>query len=217
MNGIVLIGSGGHCASVLDSLKSNNIFDRIEIADLPESIGKEISGIEIKYTDDDLQSLYDSGIENVFITLGSHTDTCIRRKLYEKAKEIGFKFPNVIDKTAVVSGSSLLGTGVFVGKNAVINANSKIGDNVIINTGAIIEHDSYIGDFSHIAVGAVLCGNVNVGTDTFIGANSTVIQNISTGNNCVVGAGSLVRHRVCDYQKFLGGDTKKLNYVPMVA
>lgn len=204
MNGIVLIGGGGHCASVLDSLKSNNIFGRIEVADLPESIGKEISGIEIKYTDDDLQYLYDSGIENAFITLGSLTDTCIRRKLCEKAKEIGFKFPNVIDNTAVVSESSSLGNGIFVGKSAVINVNSKIGDNVIINTGAIIEHDSHIGDFSHIAVGAVLCGNVNVGTDTFIGANSTVIQNITIGNNCVVGAGCTVRHTLKSTDRFVG-------------
>lgn len=204
MNGIVLIGGGGHCASVLDSLKSNNIYDQIEIADLPVSIGKEISGIEIKYTDDDLQSLYDSGIENAFITLGSLTDTCIRRKLYEKAKDIGFKFPNVIDKTAVVSGSSLLGTGIFVGKNAVINANSEIGDNVIINTGAVIEHDSHIGDFSHVAVGAVVCGSVTIGTDTFIGANSTVIQNITIGNNCVVGAGCTVRHNLKSTDRFVG-------------
>ncbi|MFU7517971.1 serine acetyltransferase, partial [Clostridium sp. HCS.1] len=60
------------------------------------------------------------------ISLGSIGDTSVRRKIYENLKSIGFKFPSIIDKPAIVSKNSTIEEGVFIGKGAIVNSNATI-------------------------------------------------------------------------------------------
>lgn len=192
MNGLVLIGGGGHCKSIIDSLLENNNYDDIVITDPGAEVGSKIMGIELVGTDDCLKELYEKGYKDAFISIGSIKNTIVRRKIYDNAKIIGFSFPSIIDKTAIVSRFSHIDSGVFIGKNAVVNAEAHIGKQCIINSSSLIEHECLIGDFTHVAVGAVICGKVNVGNDCFIGANATVIHEISIGERAVVAAGSII-------------------------
>lgn len=193
MNGkIVLIGGGGHCRSVIDTLLRNNDCDSIVITDQEIPAGTEILGCEVVGNDGLLPELLEKGYENAFITVGSVKSTDVRRRLYEKVCGLGFSVVNVIDPSAAVSDFCRLGKGVFIGKNAAVNADADIGDCAIINTGAIVEHECSIGAFSHISVGAKLCGNVAVGCDTLVGAGAVVIQGIRLGDRVIIGAGSTV-------------------------
>ena len=189
---IVLIGGGGHCKSVLDSLLKKNEYDEIVITDHDIPAGSEIFGCKVVGNDDILSQLLKEGFTDAFITVGSIKSTALRRKLYKLAVDIGFNIVNVIDSSAVVSDHCRLGYGIFIGKNVVINADAQIGDCAIINTGAIIEHECTVGDFTHISVGAKLCGNVCVGEDSLVGAGTTVIQGVHIGSNVIIGAGSTV-------------------------
>lgn len=189
---IVLIGGGGHCKSVLDSLLSCHLYDEIVITDYEIPAGRTILGCKVVGNDDILPSLFQKGYTDAFITVGSIKSTAVRRKLHALVTEIGFTIVNVIDSSAVVSEHCKLGTGIFIGKNAVVNADAEIGDCAIINTGAIIEHECRVGSFSHISVGAKLCGNVSVGSDSLVGAGSTVIQGLQIGDHAIIGAGSVV-------------------------
>ena len=189
---IVLIGGGGHCKSVLDSLLSLNRYGEIVITDHDIPAGTEIFGCKVVGNDDMLPQLFKDGFTDAFITVGSIKSTALRRRLYRLAVGIGFDMVNIIDGSAAVSNHCKLGRGIFFGKNAVINADAHVGDCAIINTGAIIEHECGVGDFAHISVGARLCGNVCVGDDTFVGAGSTVIQGVHIGSKAIIGAGSTV-------------------------
>lgn len=189
---IVLIGGGGHCRSVLDTLLRNGDYRDIVITDNNVPEGTKISGCNVVGNDYILSELLEDGYEYAFITVGSLESTRPRRFLFSKACELGFDIPAVIDRSAVVSEYAKLGNGVFVGKNAVVNAEAVIGDCAIINTGAIVEHECSVGEFTHISVGAKLCGNVIVGSDCLVGAGATVIQGIKIGSNAVIGAGSTV-------------------------
>lgn len=189
---IVLIGGGGHCKSVLDSLLRKQIYDEIVITDNEIPAGTEIMNCKVVGSDDILPSLLEAGFLDAFITVGSIQSTKIRHILFEKARTLGFQMTNVIDPSAVVSEFATLGNGILVGKNAVLNAEVNIADGAIINTSAVIEHESMVGEFSHISVGAKLCGNVRVGDDSFVGAGTVVIQGIKIGNNTIIGAGSTV-------------------------
>ncbi len=195
---IVLIGGGGHCKSVLDTLLRNNEYDEIVITDYDIPVGSEIFGCKVVGNDDLLPKLLEDGFTDAFITVGSIKSTTLRRKLYSLAVETGLNLANIIDSSAVVSEHCRFGKGIFVGKNAVVNADSEIGNCAIINTGAIIEHECRVGEFVHISIGAKLCGNVCIGDDSLIGAGSTVIQGIHIGKNVVIGAGSTVIHNVDD-------------------
>ncbi len=189
---IVLIGGGGHCRSVIDSLKQLNEYIDIVITDPSEPIGREIMGCKVVGNDDALPRLFEEGYTNAFITVGNVNSTDIRQKIRDKVVNFGFEFPVIIDPSAKISKSALIGCGTFVGKNVVVNTDTEVGSHCIINTGAIIEHECMVDDFTHISVGSILCGEVNVGRNSFIGAGSTIIQCLSIGENVVIGANSTV-------------------------
>ena len=197
MEKIILVGGGGHCKSIIDSINGLKKFEIVGIVD--KKYKKNIGlGIDIIGSDEDLNSLYKSGIKNAFIGVGSIGNPNIRIKLYNLLKNLGYTFPVIIDKTAIVSSSAIIEDGVFVGKGAIINTNAVIKKQCIINSGAIVEHDCKINEFVHLAPGATLSGGVSIGERTHIGTNSTIIQNINVGNDVIVGAGSVIVKNIKD-------------------
>lgn len=193
MKKLVLLGAGGHCLSVLSTLKEFREYEDIVILDAAEKCGRTVLGYPVIGTDDKLQDLYQSGYRYAFVAIASIKTTAIRRKLWNRLRETGFQMINVIDPTAIVDSETNIGEGVFIGKKAVVNAGSSIGDMAIINTGAIVEHGCEVGDFAHVSVGTVLCGEVKAASDVFIGANATIFQGIRISRGAVIGAGSIIR------------------------
>ena len=189
---IVLIGGGGHCKSVLNTIYRAGFYDEIAIIDKGYPQIKNILGAPVVGDDDKLPELRETGYTDAFITVGSIKSTVLRHLLREKAVELGFHLPCIVDPSAQISKYVDMGTGIFVGQNAVVNADVRIGDMAIINTGAIIEHECTIGAYSHISVGSKLCGAVFVGEDTLVGAGTVVIQGVRIGAGALIGAGSVV-------------------------
>ena len=186
---ILLIGGGGHCRSVLDSVISTGLYDEAGIIDKEEGI---FDGASVIGTDDDIPALMKDGWTSAVITVGSVGDTATRRRLYEMAKRLGLLLPAVIDPSAIVARGVIVKEGCFVGKRAVVNTGAVLDVCSIINTGAVIEHDCEIGRFAHISPGAVLCGQVKIGENTHIGAGSVLRQQVTVGGNTLIGAGSVV-------------------------
>lgn len=186
---LLLIGGGGHCHSIIDSVIRQNEYDDIGIIDSTNCSYGEISVIG---TDDDIPKLIKDGWNTVFISVGSIGNTKIRRRLYDLIKKENVDIATIIDPSAVIANDIKICKGVFIGKRAIINVNVIIRECAIINSGAIIEHDCNIGAFSHISPGAVLCGSVNIGSDTHIGAGTVIRQEISIGEKTIIGAGSVV-------------------------
>ena len=189
MEDIILIGYGGHAKSVADCIIRQGKYRIVGYTD----IDKSTSAYTYLGNDECLDSIYKNGIKNAVIAIGYMGKGTLRRRLIEKAKEIGFTFPTIIDPSAIVSESADIGEGVFIGKLAVINAEAKIGSFSIINTMALVEHECIVEEYSHVAVAAVLCGNVKVGKDAFIGANATVIQGRQIEAGAIVPAGVTIR------------------------
>ena len=205
-NSLLLIGGGGHCHSVLDSVIANGLYERIGIVD--HNVGNSILGISVVGDDNDLNKLIVDGWSDAFITVGSVGETKIRRRLYEMISQYGFNIPIIIDNSAIVGNGVTINEGVFVGKNAVVNSGSSVGICSIINTGAIVEHDCNISDFCHISSGATLCGGVKIGHNSHVGAGSVVIQSVEIGSDVMVGAGSVVVKNINDGVKAYGNPCK---------
>jgi len=197
-NKLLLVGAGGHCRSVIDSINQEQYSD-IVVIDLPEMVGKDIFSIPIVGTDADIDKLYKNGYQQAIITVGSIGNPNKRISLYKKLKEAGFNFPVIIDPTAIISKKNVrIDEGVFIGKGVIINTGIFIGCFSIINTGVIIDHDCRIGQFTHIAPGVKLSGGVHIQDNVHVGMGACVIQSISIGENTVIGAGSVV---VSDIEK----------------
>lgn len=134
-------------------------------------------------------------IYRYFVAIG---DNEIRCRWYKRLQSSGMVFANIIDKTAIISESAVLGSGNFVGKYAVINAGSVIGDDNIINTRALIEHRCVVGSHTHISTGTVLNGDVCVGDGTFMGSSSVTNGQTHIGAWSIVGSGSAVIRNIGD-------------------
>ena len=209
---LVLVGGGGHCKSVIDSIIKTNEYSEIVITDYSLPQGTLVNGCMIVGDDDCLLELKRSGFQYAFVTTGNVGRPNVRNKLVKKIESLGFEMPIVIDPTAIVSDDVHIGRGTFIGKNAIINTGVKIGNNCIINTGCIVEHESAIGDLCHIATGAVLCGGVRIGDECFIGACSTIIQRICIENGVVVGAGAVVTNGLPEWSTAVGIPAKVVKY-----
>lgn len=207
-NKILLIGGGGHCHSVLDSLLQLDVYSDIGIVDTKENIGKSILSNEIIGTDDDLYNLYKEGYKDAFVTVGSIGNTELRRRLFHLIEMVGYNIPNIIDPSSVVSVNARLGNGIFIGKNVTINTGVEINEGAIINTGSIIEHDCKINKFVHISPGVVLCGDVIIGENTHIGANSIVKQQVSIERDSIIGMGSVVLNNIAENSIAYGNPCK---------
>ncbi|MGE3475495.1 MAG: acetyltransferase [Rhodospirillaceae bacterium] len=145
------------------------------------------------------QSLLDRAAEGLVVVnaLGNKPRTGdagmgLRRTLFTRFKDKGFRFETVISPDASVSARALLNEGVQVVTGAIIHPGCLIGANTIINTGAQVDHDCRIGDHCHIAPAAVLCGEVTVGEECHVGAGAVVVPGVTIGAGAVIGAGATV-------------------------
>ena len=195
---LLLVGGGGHCKSVLDSVLASSDYSDIGIIDNEENVGKNIFNIPIIGTDKDLERLYNNGYKYAFISIGSIGNPDLRIKLFHRLVDSGYIIPNVIDPSSTVSHYAKLAAGIFIGKKVVINSGVNIHKGVIINTASVIEHDCIIDEFAHIAPGAILCGNIHVGKRAHIGAGCSIRQQIIIGSDTIIGLGSVVLNNIED-------------------
>jgi len=207
---IVLVGGGRHCKVVISVLNTLGTYDIAGICDVPDKLWTTILGAEIRFTDDQLEQLFNSGIKNAFVTKGSVKSSTERKELFEKLERIGFSLPSIVSGYAIVDESVRIGSGTLVMPGAIVNADSIIGENCILNTGCIVEHDCVIDDHSHIGISATLSGTVRVGECSLIGAGATVIQNLTIGKNVTVGAGSVVILDVSEATTVVGNPARIL-------
>lgn len=210
MKDLLLIGGGGHCRSIIDSLNQNKEFLIKGIIDLEERIGEAVAGYPVIGHDGQLKKFYSKGYQHAVISLGSIGNAQVRERIYKEIKEIGFILPIIVDKTAIVSPDVKISEGTFIGKGCILNTGVEIGKCSIINTGAIIDHDSSIGDFVHIAPGSVLSGSVVIKDNVHLGTNCTVIQNITINENTLIGAGSVVVKSIDKDLKAYGNPCKEV-------
>ncbi|MCM1326538.1 MAG: acetyltransferase [Bacteroidales bacterium] len=211
MDKIIILGNGGHAASIVDALERQNQY---EIAGyiVGDGQGTGDDKYPVLGNDDCLEKIFREGIHNAAVGIGFMGKSDLRERLWATLKQIGFTLPVICDPSAILAKNACIGEGSFIGKRAVLNANVSVGKMGIINTGAIIEHDCKVGDFSHVSVGSVLCGNVQIGQSTFVGANATVIQGKVIGNRCIVAAGMTIRKNVEDDSVAFSRETRNIYY-----
>lgn len=201
-NKLIIIGAGGFAKSVIDSLDHGEY----SIEGFLDSIksgthqGYPILGHSLE----DVSSLSEY---KFFIAIGDPDD---RALWLQKIKNENLETINIIDKTAIVSTRTNLGTCIYVGKMAIINCDSMLEDGVVINTRALVEHGNYISYCSNISTNVVLNGDVYVGEKTFIGSCTVVNGQLSIGDGVIIGSGSVVIRNVPGHVVVAGAPTRFL-------
>ena len=187
---IIIIGAGGHGRVLLDALQMSGTTVRSFTNHNKNLHGSEIDGTTV-IGDDKKILKFDVKAVLLVNGVGSTGNPARRVDTFNRLREAGYHFTNVIHSGACVSSRARLGEGVQVMAGALVQTGAEIGANSIVNTGATVDHDSRIGTHVHIAPGAMLSGDVTVGNGTHIGTGACVIQGITIGANSLIAAGAV--------------------------
>jgi sugar O-acyltransferase (sialic acid O-acetyltransferase NeuD family) len=106
--------------------------------------------------------------------------------------ERGCRPVTLIDPSACVHDSVLLGDGCLLLPRAVVNVDTRIGANCVLGAGSSVDHDGLLGDHVRVDAGCHLAGTVRVGENAWLHTGVCVTPGKTIGAGCVVEAGSVV-------------------------
>lgn len=147
------------------------------------------------------------GTDEAVIAIGS---PAAKKKISEKLKTLGFKFPSFVHSSSVCADQANLAEGVVVSPNCVISPNVTLNAFSYINFSCGVGHDAIIGSYVQVNPGTQLGGGVVIGDSCLIGSGSTVLQGVQIGGNAMIASGSVVFSRVAENATMMGNPAKRM-------
>lgn len=189
---LILIGAGGHAASLAEILlEQKREIIAVVAPSLTES-GANILSSFTHYTEDEKILEFDANKVELINGVGAMPKSGLREKIHKRFTQAGFTFAKVVANSAFVSPNTEIGEGVQVMRNATICLGTIIGENTIVNTRASIDHDCVVGKHCHIAPGVTMSGNVTLSDNVHIATGASIINGVQIGKRTVVGVGASV-------------------------
>lgn len=195
MKRIVILGAGGNCTDILETL-----------LDINEARGERLYDC-IGFLDDDPAkrnlSFLGVGVLGGLSEAGKFSDCCFvfgvgspsnfrrRREILERTGLDDGRFETIVHPTASISRLARLGAGTVVFQNVIIASNAVVGRHVYLLPNAIVSHDAQIGDFTCVAGAACISGKARIGASCYIGAHASIRDGVQVGEFSMVGLGSV--------------------------
>ncbi|HET6494536.1 MAG TPA: hexapeptide transferase, partial [Thermoleophilia bacterium] len=144
MDGIVVIGGGGHAKVLIGVLCRlpwvvvgyTDVEDRGVILGVAR-VGDDAVLAEIIRTHARCAAL---------IGVGKVDASPLRMHLQDHVEALGFVSPVIVSPSAIVNDEVGLGAGTAVFDGAIVNSGTEIGKGCIVNTNSTVEHDCRLGD-----------------------------------------------------------------------
>ena len=186
---LAIYGAGGLGKEIWDTaiLSASNKYNRIifidDIKEIQDFYGNTVYTFK--------RFLETFKVSDCFVIIGVG-EPSTRAFLFEKVLKSGYGFASISHSSALISPTSKIGNGTYIGPMSFISSDASVGNNVIIQPHAMIGHDANIGDSSVISTNVVLAGNCMVGARTFVALNVSVEQKIKIGDDSIIGMASCV-------------------------
>jgi len=184
-NKLLLVGAGGfgrvvmeHACKAYDCYFVDDCYPRKH----------NVCGVPIVGTISDLPELFNT-YKKLIVVIGN---TQLREKIYHKATEIGFEFPNIIASSAYVSPFASIGKGCVLLNNVVVQNGASIGNGVLLNPGVEIHQDSSVEDNTLIYSNSVVRAFAHVGQRVCIGSTVSISVNATVQDDESVPDGTTI-------------------------
>ena len=170
-----MVGAGGFGRMVAEQamLRYNCVF-----VDDGQAVGAKICGIPVFGGIADLPVLR-KDYDLLVVGIGNNQ---FRAQVYEKAKELGYAFPNIIAPSAYVSPYARIGCGCVVLQNACVQNGASVGNGVLLNAGTEVHCDAAVGDYALVYTNSVIRTGATVGRFARIGSNATICNNVTVSD-----------------------------------
>jgi acetyltransferase EpsM len=195
---LVVYGGGGHGQSVIDTVRSQSVYEIYGVIDDGMNPGEQVLDLPVLGGREVLSELYAQGIGQAVNAVGGIGDIRSRINVFTLLEDNGFICPTVTHSSAVVESSAVILSGTQVFPLAYIGSDVSIGAGCIINTSAIVSHDCSLANYVNISPGAILAGGVEIGSGTLVGMGTTINLGVSIGKNARIGNGATVKSDVPD-------------------
>jgi sugar O-acyltransferase (sialic acid O-acetyltransferase NeuD family) len=119
----------------------------------------------------------------------------------------------LVDPTASVASTAVLGDGVYVGTGSVVAAGVRLASAVLINRSCSIGHHSALDEYACTGPGVVVAGSCHVGRGAFLGAGAILCPAVTVGAGAIVGAGAVVVKDVAPGEVVVGNPARTLKSV----
>ena len=207
----VIIGAGTYGEVYLAYLQEAGIEIVGFLDDDPKYANQCIRGIPVLGTISKLNTLMETnGIEAVYCPLGNNK---LRVKFLERAREFGYKTPNYIHPSVIISPNVTIGDGVYILLGTTIMPHTTIKDYVMISMGVHLAHHCVLEEGVFLSTGCNFGASIHAHKYAYCGISSTIMTGIhELGEDCLIGAGAVVIKDVSDGAVMAGVPAKVLRY-----
>ena len=196
----IILGASGLAKEVFELLVSTGIDNEALFVDINAGQIKIGSKVYSVVKEQDVLDNYNPAEVLLYNAIGFPE---LRRSVFEKFD--GWRFPNVVANSAILSPTIKLGRGNIFCEGVVITADVEIGNNNYFNLNTTVGHDSLIGDHCVVNPGANISGKVTLCDAILVGTGASLLQNLSVSKNSVVGAGACLTKTIKDEGAVLVG------------
>ena len=138
-----------------------------------QPVGTDICGIPVVGSLADLPELRKE-YGSLVVGIGNNR---FRAQVYEKAKALGFAFPNIVAPSAYISPFAEVGCGCVLMQNACVQNGASVGNGVLLNAGTEVHCGGTVGDYVLLYTNSTIRTGAKVGKYARIGGNVTVCNN----------------------------------------
>lgn len=202
---ILLFGIGPLAKTVLSLIKEiDSICVKGFVVDDEYFIDKEFLGFSVF-------KLSEVPIENKIVVCIGYKNMRMRKEVYDKLKNKGFRFENIIHPTVYISENTIMGDNNIIFPNVCIEPNVKIGNNNIIWSQTLIGHDAIVYNHNYISAKVLIGGNSKVYDNSFLGNAVSTINDLIIETETYLVAGSFLFNNTQKFTKYFGNPARKID------
>jgi sugar O-acyltransferase (sialic acid O-acetyltransferase NeuD family) len=202
--------AGGFGKELFDTAKRINTsekrWDEICFIDDDSSLGNVFYGTRL-YSFEKVLEKFDASSFEVSIANG---EPVINKTIYNRLKLNRINLATIIDQTAIISDTAIIGEGVVITALCSVSSSAKIGKNVVVNTKSIVGHDVILGEHCIISSFVNIGGASSIGENSYVGMGVQIKENTTIGKDVIVGMGSVVHNNIPDEMIALGNPARPM-------
>ena len=205
----VIIGAGTYGEVYLAFLQEAGVNVVGFLDDDPKYANQSVRNIPVIGPIAKLEILRETeGVEAVYCPLGNNM---LRVKFLSMARRLGYKTPNYIHPSVIISPNVSIGEGVYVLLGTTIMPHTIIKDFVMISMGVHLAHHCVLDEGVFLSTGCNFGASIHAYRYAYCGISSTIMTGIhELGEDCLIGAGAVVIRDVPDRAVVAGVPAKVL-------
>ena len=205
----IIIGAGTYGEVYLAYLRESSVDIVGFLDDDPKYQDKKVNGVPILGPTSLLNSLKTTNdIEAVYCPLGNNK---LRVKFLTYARQLGYKTPNYIHPSVIISPHVTIGEGVYILLGTTIMPHTIIRNYVMISMGVHLAHHNVLEEGVFLSTGCNFGASIHAKKYAYCGIGSTIMTGLQElGEDCLIGAGAVVIKDVPDSAIMAGVPAKVL-------